>query len=70
MLTGDIRVFECSEPQESKYSDKPYYKIDGKIGDIFDSWVSAVPLSNGTHKVEITISKYKGTFGLKITKKI
>jgi len=66
MLEGSIQVFECSELQESKYSDQGYYKIAGKMANVMDEWISDVRLDAGRHDVKVSITKYQGKHNLRI----
>jgi len=66
MLQGEIRVFECSDLQDSKYSEKGFYKVEGKLAGLNDTWISDVKLPVGTHEVQISVTKYQGKFNLRI----
>jgi len=67
MLIGTIRVFECSELQDSKYSENGYFKIEGKMAGINDTWISDLKLTPGEHEVKVSVSKYQGKFNLRIS---
>jgi len=65
-LEGTITVFECSDIQQSKYSDQGYYKVAGKLANVMDEWISEVKLDKGVHDVKIQVSKYQGKTTLRI----
>lgn len=59
-------MYECSEKQESKFSDQGYYKVAGRLGDLSTEFISDVRLDQGLQNVKFKVSMFQGKFNLRI----
>jgi len=67
MLSAKIRVYACSGLETSKYNEKGYYKIEGRMGGLTREWVSDIKLEAGLEpEVNVKLSEYKGAISLLI----
>jgi len=68
-MQGAIRVYEC-EKRERANGKGEYFFVVGKMAGLSSNFVSAIPLTPGDHKVNLTLSEYGGKLSIRIESEV